>query len=172
MWSLIRDSEYCKAACKYRYRDSGEASTTSSRRCKVGGTVTVGVRLSCRGGFVSRQNLRKPIAEHCPCEAFFIRIFVVHIVSPDLASGQYVILAAINDIQRNAECLHHRRTCPAQVMRRPGAVLSLAQNKEIVVGSVHHRLARPALTALFESYLAIADLLADRLHIDMILAQA
>jgi hypothetical protein len=33
------------------------------------------------------SNLGKAIAEHCPRKAFFVGIFVMHIVSSDFTSG-------------------------------------------------------------------------------------
>jgi len=51
----------------------------------------------------------------------------MHIAPAHLAAGQHVVLAAVDQLQRNAQCLHHRRARAAQVVRRPGAALAAGQ---------------------------------------------
>lgn len=90
-----------------------------------------------------------------------------HVMPAHLAARQHMVLAAIDQLQRNAQRLHHRRTRVAQIVRRPLAVGIGGQHQRVVIAPILQRRARHAVLVLFEHRLAVADLFADLLPHDI-----
>lgn len=53
----------------------------------------------------------------------------MQVMVPHLRTGQHMVLAAIDDVQADAQSLHHGRAPTAQVMRRPVAILALGKDQ-------------------------------------------
>jgi len=86
---------------------------------------------------------------------------MVQIVPTDLTTWENVAPAPVDDLQRNAQALHHRGAGTAQIVRRPRAVRAAGQQQHVAMLPVLHRLARRAILSLLKPGLPITDLLAD-----------
>lgn len=108
------------------------------------------------------QNFFQPSPKQTPCLTFFVQVVMMKIAAARLASFHDVVLTTINDIKRNFQCLHHRRTSPAHVMRNPLPVFSGIQHQAVVIAPVSEKpCSRLKLT------LSITDLFGDGLDANM-----
>ena len=73
------------------------------------------------------------ITQQVPGEFLLFGIIVMQVVASHSRTSQYMVLAAINDIQADSQSLHHGRDRAAQVMRRPVAALTVSKDQGIVV---------------------------------------
>lgn len=65
-------------------------------------------------------------------------MLVQHVVPAHLAARQYVVLAAVDQIQRDTRRLHHRRTRPTQVVWSPGAIPAAGQHRAFFAALALH----------------------------------
>ena len=87
---------------------------------------------------------------------------MAQVVPPDFRAAQKMVLTAINDIERYADRLHHRRSGAAHVVRRPCAILAICQDQAVIMMPPGQRLA-----AILEAALPVPDQLADSLRVDV-----
>jgi hypothetical protein len=95
---------------------------------------------------------------------------MVQVMPPHLTARQHMVLAAIDDIECDAQALHQRRTGPTQIVRSPGTIFAVVEYECIVVSPVLHGLGRSTVLAALEHRLAVANLLAHRLFTHMSLS--
>ncbi|MBK9684557.1 MAG: hypothetical protein IPO59_15205 [Betaproteobacteria bacterium] len=93
-----------------------------------------------------------------PRGTLFVGVVVVQIVAPHLRARQLVVLAPIDDIQRDTHRLHQRAARAAEIVERPDSSLSVGQHQRVVVLAVVER-----SLPTHEAYLPVADLLAGTL---------
>ena len=74
--------------------------------------------------------------------------------------GQNMVLAAINNIQTNLQCLHHGSPGASHIMRCPASVLTIGEHQGVVMTTTGE-----GLTQL-ELRLPITNLFADDLTVD------
>ena len=73
-----------------------------------------------------------------------------------------MVLAAIYDVERYADRLHHCRSRAAHVVRRPCAILAICQDQTVIMMPAGQRFA-----AILEAALPVTDQFADIFGVDV-----
>ena len=79
------------------------------------------------------QNCTGSITQQVPSALLFFGVIMIQVVTSHPRSGQYMVLAPIDNIQADSQSLHHGRAHAAQVMRRPVAVLAVGKDQRVVM---------------------------------------